>query len=83
MIARPICATRQREPQLANDVADRLVIDQKRPPEPANSFHRHLSRPCSQIQPEGAFNDLPSGPYSTRSTPKPSYSFALFSTKRY
>jgi hypothetical protein len=42
-----------RDPQLAHNLADRLLINPKRPPDPANRFHRHHPRPRSPKHNQG------------------------------
>src|SRR5271168_940768 len=50
-----------REPQLAHDLADRLVIHQKRPPDPANRFHRYHPRPRSPSTTRGSIRRFRGG----------------------
>ncbi len=59
-----------RDPQLAHDLADRLLINQERPPDPANRFHRHHPRPRSPKQPGGAFDDSQGGSLFSADHPK-------------
>src|SRR3954453_10264058 len=59
-----------RDPQLAHDLPDRLLVDQKRPPDPANRFHRHHPRPRSPPISRGSIQLFGAGRYSTLFTPK-------------
>ena len=47
-----------RDPQLANDLADRLLLHQKRPPDPANRFHCHHPRPRSPKHNQGEHSTI-------------------------
>jgi len=47
-----------RDPQLAHDLADRLLVHQKRPPDPANRFHRHHPRPRSPKHNQGEHSTI-------------------------
>src|SRR5215471_7093432 len=60
-----------RDPQLANDPADRLFIDPERPPDPANRFHRHHPRPRSPKHNPGEHLTIPGvGRYWMLTTPR-------------
>src|SRR5262249_8904222 len=60
-----------RDPQLANDPADRLFIDPERPPDPANRFHRHHPRPRSPKHNQGEHLTIPGvGRYWMLITPR-------------
>src|SRR6266542_6286731 len=50
-----------RNPQLAHDLADRLVVHQKRPPDPANRFHRNHPRPRSPKHNQGEHSTIRRG----------------------
>jgi len=50
-----------RNPQLAHDLADRLVVHQKRPPDPANRFHRNHPRPRSPQHNQGQHSTIRRG----------------------
>src|SRR5215472_5626577 len=59
-----------RDPQLANDLADRLFINPERPPDPANRFHCHHPRPRSPKHNRGELLMIRgAGRYSTLITP--------------
>src|SRR6516164_11419212 len=60
-----------RDPQLANDLADRLFINPERPPDPANRFHRHHPQPRSPKHNQGEHLTIPGvGRYWMLITPR-------------
>src|SRR5438045_4831382 len=50
-----------RDPKLADNLADRLVLNPKRPPDPTYRFHRHHPRPRSPKHTRGSIRRFGAG----------------------
>src|SRR5947199_5792117 len=50
-----------RHPKLADNLADRLVLNPKRPPDPTYRFHRHHPRPRSPNHTRGSIRRFGAG----------------------